>query len=90
MGGKPKTIANGAAALREIAGLQVHDTIGRHALALLAGGAPVTLDDLIAALEEAARVAPRAIGGFEPERMRAEAALATLRKLREQAAAPRS
>lgn len=88
MGGKPKVPATDTAALREIAELQVHDTIGRHVLALLAGGRSATLDSLIAALEEAARLAPRAIGGFEPERLRAEAALEKLRQLREAAARP--
>ena len=81
MGGKRKTFGNDAVAMRQIAQLQVHDTIGRHALDLLRARPAITADDLVAALEEVARKAPKAIGGFEPERLRAEAAIEKLRQL---------
>lgn len=82
MGGKPRAPGADREALRAIADLQAHDTIGRAVLAPLARTNAVTLAGLIAALEEAERRAPRAVGGFEPERYRAEAALARLRQLR--------
>ena len=81
MGGKRKTFGNDAAAMRQIAEVQAHDTIGQHVLALLKAGGPVTIQRLAAALEEAARKAPKTGGGFEPERLRAEAAIAKLRLL---------
>lgn len=82
MGGQRRPLAKDAAALRELAKLQVNETVARHALALLASTGVATLDAMVAALEEAARLAPRAIGGFHPERLRAEEALEKLRQLR--------
>lgn len=81
-GGKPKALAKDTTALRQIAELQVCDTIGQQVLTLMSGVESVSLARLIESLEDAARLAPRAVGGFEPERLRAEAALAKLRALR--------
>ena len=44
-------------------------------------GRAITANNFVAALEEVASKAPKAIGSFEPERLRAEAAIAKLRQL---------
>lgn len=70
-----------AAPRGQLAPEEADDTVGRHALALVARGAPITLAGLIGSLEKAVRDGPREGGGFEDEWGRAEAALAKLRGL---------